>query len=204
MAWSSLENQSVIESRGRLRLERSARVEIPLDEARVVVADLSRIDLLAPDAACTYTDDHGSHDLPRDADVYTGSMTNGATGTVALVVSARGVCGILAVDGESFSVVPDGSDRILVVPGAPWAENRSPTCGTPDESPSLSTLIPRADFVPDTTRLVCGLAIDCDYEYSAISIFGGDVVRAADFALALIAAVVPIYERDIARIIHEA
>jgi len=47
-----------------------------------------------------------------------------------------------------------------------------------------------------TTRLICRVAVDCDYEYYA-NRFGGDLIGSLHYALVIFATASFIYERDL-------
>jgi hypothetical protein len=130
----------------------------------------------------------------------------------AMWISPRGVRGVAATGGQRYlvSAGPGVGDRVSHAVGvdadllaeiaggragagrvcAGETDQARETIRSPRPSPPVATP-GRA-----TDRLVCDLAIDCDYEYCAVS-SGGDVARATDYILGLIGAASAVYEHDL-------
>jgi hypothetical protein len=179
----------------------SVRVLIRLDGRAETVLNLSRFEVLTPDARVVVGTEQGDLDAPRpDVRLWRGDIP-GSPGSAAFVsVSPFGISGYILADGRThiISSGPLGRAAAAVFapgdPGAPRIE--SPVCGGAELAPGAPPAVTIPVVSPRSwTCRAFNIAIDCDYEFTQ-NLFGGNSGASQAYATTLLAAVSEIYQRD--------
>ena len=188
----------------RFRLQDAGRLDLPLADGSTLTLALRRFEVLAPGATVTLSGDRGPVAWQPDLTLFKGSV-EGEPGSLAVIAMTSGqVTGWVEHTAGRLIVAPlDGTgdahaitdEADLPAPPAdafvcPSDELQSDGFGPPAGLPALPL-----DVQATTTRLVCDLALDCDYELFVKE--GSDATRAVNYALVLLGTTSAIYEREI-------
>jgi hypothetical protein len=195
-----------VEAVARLRAAGAGEVTLPLSGGRSITLALARRDILAPGARTVASGEAGAVPFDPDLAWFAGSVRGHPGAWASLTMSSRGVLGVIDLDGARIAVGPVRDheaaaasrhlDHVIAEPGdvdasAVFAcdvdETALPRGVRAVRSPSAR--------VSSTTRVVCDLALECDWEF--FQKFSGNLAATSDYILTLIATVSLIYERDI-------
>ena len=189
----------------RFRAQGGGRLTVPLPGGETVDLSLTPFDVFAPGARLVATGPNGEQPLKFDLTMFRGSVPGEAGSWAVLSMSGDQVLGTIAHAGRRFSVAPAtsvGGDHVVTdestLPG-----HSAFQCDA-DLLPEIQQALPPrdryglegADAVTGSTRLVCDLAVDTDYEYYGVK-FGANLTNAQNYLATLIGTVSAIYERDI-------
>ncbi len=183
---------------GRLALPRAAGTDLEIV--------LERFDVLARGAVVTLTGAGGPAPYRPDLAFFKGRV-EGEPGSLAVfALGPHGVTGRVRRGDDWLLVAPaatrDARTRHVVVPEAalPAPPHSGFDCPS-DAMTRVAVPLPAGlPLLPDevgttTTRLVCELALDCDYDFFAKE--GSDSTRAVAYALVMLGTTSAIYEREI-------
>jgi hypothetical protein len=183
---------------GRLALPRAGGADL-----EVV---LERFDVLAPGAVVTLTGAHGPAPYHPDLTLFQGRV-EGEPGSLAVFAMSDGrVTGRVRLRSGWLLVAPrsaggPGVGHVVVAEADLPAPPEAAFACLADEMTEAAAPVPAglprlpADVQTTTTRLVCDLALDCDYEFFVRE--GSDSARAVAYALVMLGTSSAIYEREI-------
>ena len=188
------------------RLAGGGRLVLPRAGGADLEVVLERLEVLAPGAIVTLTGARGPVPYRPDLTLFRGRV-EGEPGSLAVfAMSAGRVTGRIRLDSGWLLVAPLGAEEggagHVVVPEAdlPAPPEAAFSC-LADEMTQAAAPVPAglpplpADIATTTTRLVCDLALDCDYDFFAKE--GSDSARAVAYALVMLGTSSAIYEREI-------
>jgi hypothetical protein len=183
---------------GRLALPRAGGADL-----EVV---LERFEVLSPGAVVTLSGERGPAPYRPDLAFFQGRV-EGEPGSLAVfAMGPDGVTGRVRRDAGWLLVVPSptpGTAAAHVVvpetdlpapPEAVFSCLADERVAAADPVPTGLPLLP-ADVAATTTRLVCDIALDCDYDFFVKE--GSDSARAVAYALVMLGTSSAIYEREI-------
>jgi len=186
----------------RFRLGDAGRFELPLADGSSLTLALRRFEVLAPGATVTLTGAGGAVAYRPDLTLFRGPV-EGEPGSLAVIAMgsdrvtgwverAAGnlLVGPLDRAGAAHAVT---SEAALPAPGPFLCPSDDLAGDAPAPPPALPAL--PQDVQATTARLVCDLALDCDYDFFVKE--AGDSARAVDYALVLLGTTSSIYEREI-------
>lgn len=186
------------------RLQDAGRLDLPLADGSTLTLALQRFEVLAPGATVTLSGARGPVSWQPDLTLFRGPV-EGEPGSLAVIAMSSGqVTGWVEHAGGRLIVAPlDGtSDAHAITDEADLPAPPADAFVCPsDELPSVGFAPPASlpalplDVQATTTRLVCDLALDCDYEFFVKE--GSDATRAVNYALVLMGTTSAIYEREI-------
>ena len=188
----------------RFRLQDTGRLDLPLADGSTLTLALRRFEVLAPGATVTLSGEHGPVPWQPDLTLFKGPV-EGEPGSLAVIAMTSGqVTGWVEHAAGRLIVAPldeTGDAHAIadeaVLPAPPAGAFVCPSDESPGgglEPPAGLPALP-ADVQTTTERLVCDLALDCDYEFFVKE--GSDTTRAVNYALVLLATTSAIYEREI-------
>jgi metallopeptidase family M12-like protein/VCBS repeat protein len=197
----------------RFRRAGAGRLTLPIEDGRELTLNLSRLELLSPNAAVTTSDASGSRPLPIDITLFKGVVEGDPTSSAVLSMTPDGVLGSVETAGERYVIsrartsVADerllvvAPDRLLELPPQEFRCGAEASQGAPGQRRDRSTRESRSESEPlvarpSDLRLRCQVAIDCDYEFFADR-FHSDSIAAAHYMLTVLATISAIYERDL-------
>src|SRR5260221_5192165 len=201
------------------RAARGGRLSVPDASGGSVDLDLEPLDILAPGASVTYTDEHGRHAFKPDVSLFKGHVAGDPASWVVLSMGASGVLGLVERDGRRFTLsptqrmsthAPGGLGVHAFAPEGSLAEAASrfecginadneqqymPHAGGRDSLEQGLTTAPEAPQL-NSPRFTFNVAVDCDFEIYN-SKFSGDLNAATSYILTVLGTVNLIYERDL-------
>jgi hypothetical protein len=188
----------------RFRLRDAGQLDLPLADGSTLTLALRRFEVLAPGATVTLSDERGPVPWQPDLTLFKGPV-EGEPGSLAVIAMTSGqvtgwvehAAGRLIVTpldatGDAHAIADEAS-----LPAPPADAFVCPSDELPGEGLEPPASLPALplDLQATTARLVCDLALDCDYEFFAKE--GGDTTRAVNYALVLLGTTSAIYEREI-------
>ena len=186
------------------RRSRGGRLALPRAGGADLDVVLERFEVLAPGAVVTLTGERGPAPHRPDLVFFRGRVADEPGSFAFFAMGPAGVTGRVRRGAEWLLVAPRGrgADAHVVVPEAdlPAPPERIFSCladeriGPAAPVPAGLPLLP-ADVAATTTRLVCDLALDCDYDFFVKE--GSDTARAVAYALVMLGTSSAIYEREI-------
>ena len=193
--------------RAALQSFRSAgggRLLVPLADGSELTLDLARFDLLAPGAVVVAHGDTGETPIPVDLSLFRGGVAGDPASWAVVSMSGDQVMGVISTARGRFEIGPPRTAGGAHVIGAESALDPGPRtfeCRAvdPERSPRRAEPLRATGPVarrPSGTRLVCRVAVDCDYEYYA-NRFGGNLTAATNYILTVFGTIALIYERDL-------
>ena len=188
----------------RFRLQAAGRLDLPLAGGATLTLALRRFEVLAPGATVTLSGERGPVTWRPDLTLFKGPV-EGEPGSLAVIAmtssqvtgwvertSGRLIVAPLGATGDAHAIADEAD-----LPAPPADAFVCPSDGAQGDAPEPPAGLPALpqDVQTATTRLVCDVALDCDYEYFAKE--GGDTTRAVNYALVLLGTTSAIYEREI-------
>ena len=188
----------------RFRLQDTGHLDLPLADGSTLTLALRRFEVLAPGATVTLSGERGPVPWRPDLTLFKGPV-EGEPGSLAVIAMTPGqVTGWVERAAGRLIIAPldatGGGHAIADEAGLPAPPAGSFVCpsdglrGDGLEPPAGLPALP-ADVQTTTTRLVCDLALDCDYDFFVKE--GSDATRAVNYALVLLGTTSAIYEREV-------
>jgi hypothetical protein len=188
----------------RFRIQAAGRLELPLADGSTLTLALQRFEVLAPGATVTLSGARGPVTWQPDLTLFKGPV-EGEPGSLAVIAMTS---------GQVRGWVEHAAGRLIVAPLDGTSDTHAITDEADLPAPPADAFVcpsdelPRNGFGPPaglpalpldvqatTTRLVCDLALDCDYEFFVKE--GSDATHAVNYALVLLGTTSAIYEREI-------
>ncbi|MBI5170155.1 MAG: VCBS repeat-containing protein [Candidatus Eisenbacteria bacterium] len=187
-------------------------LELPAPDGSTLSLELARVDVLAPGATITFTDDAGSHAYTPDVVCFRGTIAGESGSWAALTLTADGALGVIETHGEQLQLAPvaasiaGGRALHALSPATNLASAASTfTCGVNESTEAEldpagpQPRLPRAatpnGVQIDAPRKVFAIAVDCDYEL--YTTFSSNLANATAYVVSLMNVVSLIYERDL-------
>jgi hypothetical protein len=188
----------------RFRLKDAARLDLPLADGSSLTLALRRFEVLAPGATVTLSGEHGAVPWRPDLTLFRGPV-EGEPGSLAVIaMTASQVTGWIERAAGRLVLAPldaTGDGHVVLdeadLPAPPAGSFACPSDELQGDGPRVPAGLPALplDLQAATPRLVCDLALDCDYDFFVKE--GGDTARAVNYALVLLGTTSAIYEREI-------
>jgi hypothetical protein len=198
---------SVTVDREALRGFRSAsggRLDLPLANGSSLTLALTRFEVLAPGATVSATGAAGAIPIHPDLVLFRGPVEGEPGSLAVLAMTPDEVTGWIERRDGHLLIAPGGAgaaagghviaDEAALPPPGPFLCPSDDLVGDAPPTPPGLALLPQ-DVQATTTRLVCGLALELDYEFFVKE--GSDATRATNYALTLLGISSSIYEREI-------
>src|SRR5512143_959513 len=179
-------------------------LDVPLADGSTLQLDLESFDVLAPGATVTFTGDAGPVRYTPDLTMFKGHVVGDEHSLAVLAMTPDQVTGTIEQDSRRLLIEPlarIGADHAVAdaasLPAAAPQPFECPSEELPavPEAPSARAVGPTG-VQATTTRLVCDVALDCDYDFFFTK-EAGDSVRAVNYALTMFGTTSAIYEREI-------
>lgn len=187
-------------------------LELPAPDGTTFTLNLTRVEVLAPGATVTFTDDAGPHTLTPDVVCFRGTIAGEEGGWAALTLTTGGALGVIETHGEQLQLAPVAASvsggRALhsLAPATSVASAASTfTCGVNESTereldpagpqPRLPRAATPNGITIDAPRRTFAIAVDCDYEM--YTTFSSNLTNATAYVVSLMNVVSLIYERDL-------
>ncbi len=186
------------------RLTGGGLLDVPLADGSALQLKLERFDVLAPGAVVTVTGDAGPVRVTPDITLFKGHVVGDEESFAVLAMTPEQVTGTIDHGGRRLLIEPMaavGADHAIAdAADLPAPEALPFECGAED-LPAIGAAPPAnlpalpADVQATTTRLVCDVALDCDYDFFVKE--SSDSMKAVNYALTMLGTTSAIYEREI-------
>ncbi len=188
-------------------------LSLPAPDGTTLDLVLERVDVLAPGATVTYTDDSGTHAYAPDVTCFRGKVAGDPSGWAAITLTADGALGTVETHGERLQLAPvsaalaSGEVPLVAFSAADEAASAATPFGCGVDADTEHVLdpngprprLPRAatpnGITVDATRKTFNIAIDCDYEM--YTHFASNLTSATAYVVSLMNVVSLIYQRDL-------
>ncbi len=188
----------------RFRLQDAGRLDLPLADGSTLTLVLQRFEVLAPGATVTLSGEHGPVPWQPDLTLFRGLVEDEPGSLAVIAMTSSQVTGWVERAAGRLIVAPldeTGGGHVIAdeasLPAPPAVAFLCPSDELQGDGPEPPAGLPAlpADVQATTARLVCDLALDCDYEFFVKE--GSDATRAVNYALVLLGTTSAIYEREV-------
>lgn len=188
-------------------------LSLPAPDGSTLELVLERVDVLAPGATITYTDDAGSHAYAPDVTCFRGTVAGDPSGWAAITFTTGGALGTVETRGERLQLAPvdaalrAGAGPLVAFSSADEAAQAASPFGCGVDADSEHLLDPNGprprlprEATPqgvtiDAQRKTFNIAIDCDYEM--YTHFSSNLANATAYVVSLMNVVSLVYQRDL-------
>ena len=188
----------------RFREAGGGSLTVPLADGSELALSLARFEILAPGARVLASGADGEVPFRPDLMLFKGSVAGDPDGWAVVSMSGGEVMGVISTARGRFEIAPPrdpGGAHVIAAEAALAPAGRRFECPVDDPASAGSDGLKLREAHPEAgrvtpTRLVCDVALDCDYEYYANK-FGGNLTQATNYILTVLGTASLIYERDI-------
>ena len=186
------------------RLSGGGLLDVPLADGSTLALRLETFDVLAPGATVTLTGAAGPVPYTPDLTLFKGQVVGDEGSLAVLAMTPEQVTGTIQQGGRRLLIQPlatAGADHAIAdaasLPAAPPQPFECPSEDLPMVGLAPPANLPAlpANVQATTTRLMCDMALDCDYDFFVKE--GSDSTRAVNYALTMLGTTSAIYEREI-------